>query len=114
MSFYGNEQVVVRNCNFDENTEVNEVNSTTSKWKPYRQSFLSFEETTAEFYSCDFLGLKNKDQLIYSSKSNFTLMNIDVQGIRGSFMNATGCNVQIAQSHFNNNNGTVLILNGAN
>ena len=113
MSFHrpseSDQPILIHNCTFDEDTEVND-DSTASKLESDRQAFLSFEETTVEFYSCDFIGLKNEAQLVYGSDSNITMMNIDIQGIEGTFMNTTGCNAQIKHSHFSYNNGTVLIL----
>ena len=81
MSFHGpsesDQPILIRNCTFDEDTA--------SELKLNRQTFLSFEETSVEFYSCDFIGLKNEDRLIYGSESNITMMNVDVQGIGGTF-----------------------------
>ena len=84
MTFYGSSEsdqpILIRDCTFDGDAEVND-DSTASKLESDRQAFLSFEETRVEFYSCDFIGLKNEAQLVYGWDSNITMMNVDVQGI---------------------------------
>ena len=48
------------------------------------------------------------DSIIYCDSSNITMMNVTVTDNEGRFMKTLGCNVQIVDSDFRNNNGSGL------